>query len=112
MKRYIKSSDKILYPDVTELMVIVFNNEYCDLNEDGRVIFDKDYPGWSNTDNIRKYFYNAFEIDSSIKSLFRLADNKDLDALEQALADLDYLGGEYPYEKWLIEKLILAVKEN
>jgi len=109
MKRYIRSN-KINLPSVTDLMVIVFSNEYNDLNDYGRKLFDAEYPNWNNTDIIRKYFYDAFEIDNSIKSLFHNADQGDINALQQALADLDYLGGDYSYEKWIIEKLISAIR--
>lgn len=108
MKRYIRSN-KILYPDVTELMVMVFTNEYESLNSYGKKLFDEQYPGWSDTNNIRKYFYDAFDVENSIKSMFRNADNNDIDRLQQNLADLEYLGSGNSYEKWLAEKLILAI---
>ena len=108
MKRYIRSNE-ILYPNVTELMLTVFNNEYSNLDKFGRQLFDKDYPGWNSTDTIRNYFYRAFEIDNSIKSLFYAADRGDVDALQRSLSDLEYLGGGYPYEKWITEKLISAI---
>ena len=111
MKRYIKANTNY-NPDVNALMVIVFSNEYSDLNDFGRKLFDNEYPGWNDTDNIRKYFYTAFEIDNSIKSLFRLADSGDVNGLKQTLSDLEYLGGEHPYEKWLTEKLILFISSN
>lgn len=110
MKRYIKSANTILYPDITDLMLIEFDNEYSSLNDYGRKLFDEQYPGWNNTENIRKYFYNAFEIENSIKSLFRAADRKDVEELQRCLTDFEYLGYEYSHAQWLAKKLLTAIR--
>jgi len=90
---------------IEDLMILVFRNEYENCNDTGKKMFNDDYPDWNNKENIRNYFYNAFEVEDEIKSYFRLADKKDKKGLQELLD----LGTLPPYETYLVNALLSVI---
>lgn len=97
------------FSSIEDVMLLVFNNEYAGLNTYGKELFDKDYPDWNNKENIRKYFYDCFDIDDEMKSYFRLADKGNPHYQLQYLYTLSDMPS---YEKSIIRYLINALGQR